>query len=178
MGANRPQLVIEVELRIHLDEIHVGLIVGVERADVPPVGVPLAVLVAKREGLHAMRVDQPWQEVVAEVVAAAAVVGIEPELLEEEVGRKAVDAHRGEGPGRIGAIGGRIGHLFAEAANTARSVYLHRAKLGRLLAGHRQRPHGDISAAGLMGVDERLVVHLVDVVAGEHDHEPGGRLLE
>ena len=125
-----------------------------------------------------MGLDQPRQDVVAKVVTAAPVVGVEPELLEEEVGREAVDAHRGQRLAGIGRIRRRVGHLLAEAAHAARAVHGHRAKLGGLDAGDRQRGHGHVGAALLVGGDQCLVVHLVDVVAGEHDHEPRGRLFQ
>ena len=69
VGADRPIVVVHVQLRIDRDQVHVGLVVGVQRADVAPVGLLLAVLVGEREGEHAMRVDHRGDQVVAEVVA-------------------------------------------------------------------------------------------------------------
>ena len=51
--AHRPVVVVQVEQRIDGRQLDVGLVVGVDRADVAPVGVLLAVLVAKRKRLHA-----------------------------------------------------------------------------------------------------------------------------
>ena len=50
IGADRPVLVVHVQVGIDGDQVHVGLVVGVERAHVAPVGVLLAVLVAERVG--------------------------------------------------------------------------------------------------------------------------------
>jgi hypothetical protein len=128
--------------------------IGVDRADVPPVGVLLAIFVSKREGLHGVGLGQPRQQVVAEVVPAAAVGGVPLELLEQEVGGEAVDAHRGQGQRGVGWIGGRIGHLFAEAADAARPIDLHRAELAGFLPPHGQRPDGDVRPARLVGLDQ------------------------
>ena len=52
IGADRPVIVVQVEQRIDRDQIDVRFVVGVERADVAPVGVSLAVLVVERKREH------------------------------------------------------------------------------------------------------------------------------
>ncbi len=84
IGADRPVLVVQVQLRIDGDQVHVGLVVGVQRAHVAPVGVLLAVLVEEREGEDAVRVDHRRDDVAAEIVLAVGPRGVEAELLEEE----------------------------------------------------------------------------------------------
>ena len=49
ISADRPVLVVHVQQRIDRDQVHVGFVVGVERADVAPVGILLAVFVAERK---------------------------------------------------------------------------------------------------------------------------------
>ena len=70
IGVDRPVAVVEVEDWIDGDQVHAGLIVGVERADVAPVGPLLAVLVAERIGEDAGVAEHLGDDIVAEVVAA------------------------------------------------------------------------------------------------------------
>ena len=53
VGADGPALVVEVELRRHRHQVHVGFVVGVERAHVAPVARLLGVEVAEIVGDHA-----------------------------------------------------------------------------------------------------------------------------
>ena len=105
MGTNRPVFIVEVELRIDLDEIHVGLVVGVDGAHVAPVGLSLTVFVAEGKDVHGMRVNDPGKQIVAKVVAALAVAGVGAELFEKKIGTEAVDTHRSEA--HAGAAGQR-----------------------------------------------------------------------
>ena len=72
IGVDRPVPVVEVQDRVDLDQVHAGLEIGVERADVAPVGGALAVLVAERVGQdpRAAR-DHRRDDVAAEVVRLA-----------------------------------------------------------------------------------------------------------
>ena len=171
-------LVVEVELRIDVDEVHVGLVIGVDRADVAPVGVAFAVLVAEREGVHGMRADHSREDVVAEVVAAERIGRVAAELFEEEVGGETIDAHRRQRQVRRAGHRRRVGHLLAKLADPARRIDLHRAELGGRRPRHRQRADRDVGPARLVGIDERLVVHLVNVIAGEHDDQSRRRHLQ
>jgi hypothetical protein len=129
-------------------------VIGVDRAHVAPVGVALAILVAKRKRLHAVRVDRLGENVVAEVVPAPAVVGVAPQLLEEEGGRKAVDAHRRQRhPGHVEERGG-IGHLLPKRPHLPGAVHFHRAEFARLGHGHGQRADRHVGPALLVGVDQ------------------------
>ena len=57
MRPDRPLLVVKIELRVDADEVHVGLEVGIDRADIPPVGITLSIFVAKRKGMHSVGMD-------------------------------------------------------------------------------------------------------------------------
>ena len=135
IGADRPAMVVQVQLRIDRHQVHVGLVVGVQRAHVPPVGVLLAVLVEERVGEDAMGLDHRRDHVAAEVVLAAVPRGVQAELLEEEAGGKDVNPHRGQGMVRV--AGHRLGllRLLLEAEHAVLRVDLHDAEL--------LRPRGD-----------------------------------
>jgi hypothetical protein len=58
--------VIEIEDRRDRNQIHVGFVVGFQRAHVSPVERFLLVFVDKVEGIHAVVAEHPGQNVVAE----------------------------------------------------------------------------------------------------------------
>ena len=105
-------------------------------------------------------------------------MGILLEPLQKKRRREAIDAHRSQAHAVAPRDRGRVGHLLTEGPHAARAIDLHRAEFTGRLSGHRQAADGHVGAAFLVRVDQRLVVHLVDVVAGEHDHQPGSRHLE
>jgi len=55
IGADRPRLVIEVQFGVHRDEVHVGLVVGVERSHVAPVMTVPRILIMERVRPHHVR---------------------------------------------------------------------------------------------------------------------------
>ena len=54
----------------------------------------------------------------------------------------------------------------------------HHAELVRLRQRHLDAADRDVRAALLVERDQRAVVHLVDVIAGEHEHGFGAVLLD
>ena len=46
-GADRPLAIVKVEHRIDFNQVHIGLVISVQRADVAPIRGRLAVLVAE-----------------------------------------------------------------------------------------------------------------------------------
>ena len=79
---DRPVAVVEVQDRVDLDQVHVGLVIGVERADVAPVGGLLAVLVTEGVGEDPGVGQHRRDDVLAEVVPAGLLPG---GVLEEEL---------------------------------------------------------------------------------------------
>ena len=67
-GAHGPVLVVEVEDRRNRAEVHIGVVISVERADVAPVERLLLVLVHKAVGHHLLLAKHIGQNVMAEVV--------------------------------------------------------------------------------------------------------------
>src|SRR5690625_4215969 len=100
-GEQRPLLVVEVEDRGDRDEVLVGVVVGVDRADVAPVAVVtlrgsrhdvvLEVVDARQPAL-----DEPRHDAAAHVVLGLRVLGVHAQRLDERLGGQDVVAHRGE----------------------------------------------------------------------------------
>src|SRR5262249_9173903 len=68
VGPDRPLMVVEIQDWIDFHQIHVGLVVSVERSNVAPVGDCLAVLVSKAECIDLMGADHSGNDVLTEVV--------------------------------------------------------------------------------------------------------------
>ena len=108
-------VVVQIELRLDLGQLDVRLVVGVDRADVAPVGVLLAVLVEKRKRLHAAIANHRGDDVPAEVVRAIGQRRVFAQLVEQKVGVEHVNAHRRQAVLRIAGNRLRLGRLFLEA---------------------------------------------------------------
>ena len=81
-----------------------------------------------------------------------------------------VDAHRGErdvGPARHRL---RVLRLLVEAQHAVRVVDRQHAEFARAVERHLDDADGDVRLLLDVEADHRAVVHLVDVVAGEHQH--------
>ena len=113
-GAHGPGLVVEVEGGGDAGDVHVGLVVGLERADVAPVEGVLLVLVDEVVGVHLEAAEDLGQDVVAEVVLGVGIFGVLDEFGEEDVGVEEVDAH------------GDVDHLGVEGRADAWSLWAFR----------------------------------------------------
>ena len=115
-----------------------------------------------------MSLPKSWLEV--------GIGGVAAELLEQELRLEDVDAHRGER---------QVGLVRAWPADPSASrrssmmrslcVDMHDAEAGRLHARHLEAADGHVGAGVDMLLEHQLVVHLVDVVAGEDDDDSAGR---
>ena len=153
-----PLLVVEVQLRGVLEEGHVGLPVGLDRPDVLPVAV-VAIAVDACAGVEHRRDDVRPE--VDEVLGQPA----PQRLLREDV-----DAHRGE------VALGLLGLLLPldDAVGVVHREDAHARGLGERDAADGDRHVGPVAA---VRGHERLVVHLVDVVAGEDDDRVRRRVV-
>ena len=95
--------------------------------------------------------------------------GVAAQLLEQEVGLEDVDAHGGERHVRLVGHAGRVLRLLQEGDDAVLGVDVHDAEAGRLHARHLEAADGDVGAGVDVLLEHALVVHLVDVVAGQHD---------
>ncbi len=149
-GVDDPVLVVEVQLWVVGQQRHVGLPERLDRADVLPVAV-----VAIAEDPRS-RVEHRGDDVGPEVDA------ILRQPAPQRLLREDVDAHRGEVALRL------LGLLLplGDAVVLVEGEDAHARGLGQ---GHAADRDGHVGALSAVGGDERLVVHLVDVVAREDE---------
>jgi hypothetical protein len=117
---DRPLVVVQIELRHHMGQVEVGLPVGVEGADVAPVGpvadhVDAAVGETVRHQAPPLR-DQARDQVLAEVVAGARVAGIAFQFRSQKVGIEDVDAHADQRAVLDARAGLGVGGLLLEGS--------------------------------------------------------------
>jgi hypothetical protein len=173
-GADGPAVVVEVEDGGDRGHVHVGVVVGLERADVAPVEGFLAILVDEIVGEHFVLAEDGGQDVVAEVVLRLRVFGVANEGGEQDVGIENVDAHGGvdhagvEGGADVGFL-----RLLEKAGDLAVAGDLDDAEAGDVGGLDGQGGEGDVGAGVDMLAEHLAVVHLVDVVAGEDEDVPG-----
>src|SRR5271157_4696516 len=94
VGANRPSLIVNVEHWRHRNQVHVGLVIGLQRPDIAPVERFLPVLVDEVERVNLVLAHHARQDVVAEVVTRARLLGVFQQPRDEHVGVEQVNAHR------------------------------------------------------------------------------------
>ena len=113
--------------------------------------------------------DDIGDDVLAEVVGGMRVGGIAAELLEQKRGVEHVDAHAGERHGRLARHGRRIFRLLDERADVVVVVDMHDAEGGGFAHRDLQASHGHVGVLLDVLHEHGLVVHLVDVIAGQDD---------
>ena len=79
------------------------------------------------------------------------------------VGAKGVDTHAGKATGR--AL-----RLLLEAGDVISLIDVHHTHATRIVQAHLAHSNGDIGTTAAVGGNEALVVHLVDVIASEHEY--------
>ncbi len=94
---------------------------------------------------------------------------VAPELVDQEFRVEHVDAHAGERGIGLAGHGRRIGGLLHESSDNVLIVDMHDAEGRRVLARHFDAADRDVGALRHMLLQHELVVHLVDVIAGQHD---------
>ena len=103
-------------------------------------------------------------------MARAPVVGVADQLLVEEGGVENVYAHAGKRPVGRARHRPRLGRLLFEAADAPGLLDTHHAEAARFGERHLHAHHGRVGVAGGMRLEQPAVVHLVDVIAREHQH--------
>ena len=165
-AAQGPVPVEELEGGFRAQQVGVGLEIGVQQADVPPVE-RRPVGVGEIIGKDLFAPHCLGDDVGAEVVLAGLLFGVLDDLLHQGPRPEDVDPHGGQG------IVGHAGHprgpggLLQKILHRALGVHLEDAEGTGLLPGHRHRGHGHVGVAGEMEIQHLPVVHLIDVVAGE-----------
>ncbi len=179
-GQERPAVVVQVEHGLHGDEIHVGLVEGIDGAHVAPVvRVALGGAGDRVEGevvdAAVAGRDEGGNDVSAHVVLGIVVLGILGQGLVQRIGIEHVVAHGGKE--LIRCIGqaelARILRLLDEAGHLGRVTLVNvddaelRSKFQRLAnAGDRQ-----VTPGGNVLLDHLREVHAVDVVRTRHQND-------
>ena len=148
---NDPVAVVEVERRVIVEQVHLGLPVGVHGAHVLPVAVE-AVSVDAGPG-----VDHVRHDVLAEVVPL-----VEPRF--KGPGAEDVDAETGQ-------VRLRLPRLLLPLGDGIALVEAEHPEAMSRLDGHGLDRDGHVCPLAPVLLDEGPVVHLVDVIAAEHEDD-------
>src|ERR1035437_9301593 len=94
-GAQRPLPVVQVQSRSGRAQVHAGGVIGVDGADVAPVGILVKWVAGDVIGLeivgeHFDASDQAGQDVASKIVRTGFVCGVRVEFAQEQVGGKNV----------------------------------------------------------------------------------------
>src|SRR5580658_1182532 len=130
-GANRPPEVVEVELRMDLDEIHLRFPIRVDGPDVSPISTVGPFFFTGNEILReVVRNDrralshQTRQDVAAEIVTAVGEQLVRRERANQHLSIEHVVAHRGQAASRIARHRGGVVDLFVKLEDPPADVDL------------------------------------------------------
>ena len=98
------------------------------------------------------------------------ILGIRAQQALEQAGIEDINAHRRERDFRAPRHGFWIARLFLEADHPVGRVDRHDAELARAIERHFDDADGDVGFLLDVKADHRTVVHLVDVIARQHEH--------
>jgi len=130
--------------------------------------------VLERIGKHlAVAGDGFGQDVAAEIVGGGLVGGVRGEQALEEASVEDVNAHGGENGVRAARQCVGHGWFLGEFRDPIPLGSGQHPEMLRLLRRHLDHSHGDVGTLLHVVGDHRTVVHLVDVVTGEHQHVLG-----
>ena len=172
VGAQRPLRIVQVELRVHLHQVHVRVEVGVERADVAPVLGRLLVLVVEAVREHRDLGDQRRDDVLAEVVRRVP-SRRRPRARGSARRRRrcrcpSTPAPGPASPGTASACSGFSWNPITRSRSSTCTMPNRRdSSIGTSMVAI-------VTAAwrSLVEAQHLRVVHLVDVIAGQDDHVP------
>ena len=158
--------IVEIQLRQVLEQVHVAIVVRLDRPDVAPVAV-------ERESvdLHRAVLDHRRDDVTAEIVRGIVPLRVGDELVDERLPVEDVNAHRDQ-------VGLRAVRLLLELDDAILVILGQHAVAVRFRHRHFIQRHRDVCAVRQMVGDQLVVVHLVDVVARQDQHELRPRLLD
>src|SRR5256714_120976 len=171
-GAQRPGTVVQVEDRRHADQIHVGVVVGVQRAHVAPIQSIFAVFIDEVVGKDAMLRNNARKDVLAKVVVRLGILGIGQQDGDHQLSVEDVDAHGGVAmPGMVRGLFWLRG-LFLEADNAPVLVDFDDPKLPRRLFDRNLNGgDGDLRSGVKVLLKHLRVVHLVNMITGKDEDE-------
>ena len=157
--ADRPFPIIEVQDGIHFHQIHVGLVVGVEGADVPPIGNGFTVLVAEAIGAHAHLLDHAGDDILAEIVIAIRAGGVLAKQLIHRPGGEHVNPHRRQAMVGVVGDGDRLLGFLQKAKDLILSIDLHETETGAVARRRPPSPDGQEAPRRHPGGPDRCAAH-------------------
>src|SRR5580658_8391837 len=173
-GVQRPAFVVEVEDRRDGDQVHVGFVVGLDGADIAPVGFFLFIFVAKIVGEDAVLFDDARNDVFAEIMFGVGVFRVGDQDGNEQLRIEKIDAHGGVHFVGMDARTLGVGGFFLEADDAPVLVgFEHAETSGGFLGRDFEGGDGDVCAGFDMLLEHFLIIHFVDVIAGEDEDEVG-----
>src|ERR1035437_5455029 len=174
VGADRPLFVVQVEDGRNRDDVHVGFVVGFERAYVAPVARFFLVLIDEIVGKDTVVVDHLGQNILAEVMAGLRILSVLQQNWYEHIGVEQINAHRPCDFGRI-QRGTQCGLLwfFLEAVDAAVFVDIDDAEAKGFFRIDLDGCQRNVGSRVLVLLHHLAVVHLVDVVAGKNKNVLG-----
>ena len=116
--------------------------------------------------------------VFAEIVAGLRVGQIVFQQVVQILGVEDVNTHACQRHRVVAGHGRRVGGLFHKLGDLSGAVNGHHTKGSGLFAWHFNAAHGAACAALHVVFEHQRVIHLVDVVAGQHHHVLGLAALD
>src|ERR1700723_3800424 len=173
-GVQRPALVVEVEDRRDGNQVHVGFVVGLDGADIAPVRFFFFIFVAKVVGEDAVLFDDARNDVFAEIMFGVGVFRVGDQDGNEQLRIEKIDAHRGVHFVWMDTRTFGVGGFFLEADDAPVLVgFEHAETSGGFLGRNFEGGDGDVCAGFEMLRQHFLIIHFVDVIAGEDEDEVG-----
>ena len=169
-GAQRPGFVVKIEDGRNGNQVHVGFVIGLDGADVAPILRADFVLVDEVVGVDAVFRKNSRQDVAAEIVLRIRILGVGQQRRDQELRVENIDAHGGVDHVRVEVRAlGRRG-LFLESDDAPVRVGFDDAEAARrFLRRDFERGDGHVGSGIHMLLEHLLIIHFVDVVAGEND---------
>jgi len=142
VGSDRPRVIVKIELRVDVDQVHIGFEVGIERSDIPPIGILLAVLIFEGKRKDSSFVNIGRDDIFAKIMMALWVVRVRAELFKKEPRIEDVDPHRCQSVIGVTRDRLRICGFLLKTDDPLVGIYLHDTELFRVIAWYSQRSDG------------------------------------
>ena len=172
----RPPAIVEVQLRRHGAQIHIGVVIRLNRPHVAPVSqltrrVAGDVVRLEVVGHHRRSPNQPGQYVAPKIMGRVGVFGVRRQFPQQTARREDVVAHRGVHLVRIAGHGRCLRILLVEAENGAVFVGFNHAKLARQRFFHGNRGNRNLGRLLHVELNHVANVHAIDVVGTKDAHQ-------
>src|SRR5271157_1914186 len=181
-AAQRPLAVVEVEGGLDGPQVHVGFVVGIDGADISPIGdgVRLAQDAVRLEvvSVNGSIAGELGQNVIEEIVETHGVIRVRLEQIHQRALGENVIAHGGVDLAGIAGDGGRIGIFLVKGHDASILAGLNDAEFAGVLSGCGYGGDRHLRVPGNVEGDHAGDVHAVDVIGAEDGHHVRVRLLD